>query len=100
MNKNYKNVGQAQDWRMTMLHYQYHCACCNKVVNSADKECPECGSHNIRSPFGFWIFCILTCLAVAILFKSVQVYLQQHDTDTPAQMNIFEILQHDEKTNK
>ena len=29
--------------------YQYHCACCDKVVASTDKECPYCGSHHIRS---------------------------------------------------
>ena len=83
------------------MHYQYHCACCNKVVASSDKECSECGSHNIRSPYGFWIFCILSCLAVAILFKSVQVYLQQHDAEAPTtQLNIFEVLQHDDKVNR
>ncbi len=31
--------------------YQYHCACCDKVVASTDKSCPYCGSHHIRSPY-------------------------------------------------
>ena len=25
-------------------------ACCETVVASTDKDCPNCGSHNIRSP--------------------------------------------------
>ena len=79
------------------MHYQYHCACCNKVLASSDKECSERGLHNIRSPYGFWIFCILSCLAVTILFKSVQVYLQQHDTEATTQLNIFEVLKQDGK---
>ena len=55
------------------MHYQYHCACCNKAVASTDKECNQCGSHNIRSPYGFWIFCVTVCLAAAIMFKVVHV---------------------------
>ena len=39
--------------------YQYHCACCDKVVASTDKSCPYCGSHHIRSPYGLWMFCVM-----------------------------------------
>ncbi len=52
-----------------MLYHQYRCACCNRVVESSEKECGTCGSHNIRSPYGFWLFCILACLAAAVVFK-------------------------------
>ncbi len=76
--------------------YQYHCACCNRVVESTDKECIDCGSHNIRSPYGFWIFCILTCLAAVIVFKVVHVYLQDHQ-ETPVQTSLLTVLQQGEK---
>ena len=56
-NKNKK--GQKQGGKAML--YQYHCACCETVVASTDKDCPNCGSHNIRSPFGFWIFCSMSC---------------------------------------
>nr|EKW7790676.1 hypothetical protein [Acinetobacter baumannii] len=49
--------------------YQYHCACCDKVVASTDKSCPYCGSHHIRSPYGLWMFCVMACLAVVVVFK-------------------------------
>jgi hypothetical protein len=76
--------------------YQYHCACCDRVVESTDKECIDCGSHNIRSPYGFWIFCILTCLAAVIVFKVVHVYLQGHQ-ETPVQTSLLTVLQQGEK---
>ena len=78
------------------MQYQYHCACCNKAVASTDKECNSCGSHNIRSPYGFWIFCNMACLAVAVTFKFVHVYLQDHQ-ETPKQQSIFDVLQQDNK---
>ncbi|AUX86988.1 hypothetical protein C3F34_13720 [Acinetobacter sp. ACNIH2] len=71
--------------------YQYHCACCDLVVDSDVKECPNCGSHNIRSPFGFWIFCIATCLAVVIVFKVAQVYLH-NQAEAPVQPTLLETL--------
>lgn len=81
------------------MHYQYHCACCNKVVASTDKECNQCGSHNIRSPYGFWIFCVTVCLAAAIMFKVVHVYLQDHQ-EIPMQQSLFDVLQQDSKNSK
>lgn len=74
-----------------MLYHQYHCSCCNQVVASTEKECPNCGSHNIRSPYGFWMFCILSCLAFAVIFKIVHVYLQDHQ-ETPTQPTLLEVL--------
>ena len=77
--------------------YQYRCACCNRVVESTDKECIDCGSHNIRSPYGFWIFCILTCLAAVIVFKVVYVYLKDHQ-ETPVQTSLLTVLQQGENS--
>jgi hypothetical protein len=77
--------------------YQYHCACCNRVVESTEKECIDCGSHNIRSPYGFWIFCILTCLAAVIVFKVVHVYLKDHQ-ETPVQTSLLTVLQQEENS--
>ena len=77
--------------------YQYNCACCNRVVESTDKECIDCGSHNIRSPYGFWIFCILTCLAAVIVFKVVHVYLKDHQ-ETPVQTSLLTVLQQGENS--
>ena len=74
------------------MHYQYHCACCNKAVASTDKECNQCGSHNIRSPYGFWIFCVTVCLAAAIMFKVEHVY-QQENKEIPMQQSLFYVLQ-------
>ncbi|ENV88398.1 MULTISPECIES: hypothetical protein [Acinetobacter] len=74
--------------------YQYHCACCNKVVSSTEKECPACGSHSIRSPFGFWMFCITACLAVVMTITVVQVYFQDHQ-DVPVQTTLLDVLNHD-----
>lgn len=76
------------------MMYQYHCACCNKVLNNTARECSECGSHHIRSPFSMWIFCIMACLVVAITIKLVHVYIQDHQ-DTPAQFNLFTALDKD-----
>lgn len=53
-----------------MMLYQYHCACCDKVVASTDKECPYCGSQHIRSPYGMWMFCVAACLAVVVVIKT------------------------------
>ncbi|AXY60366.1 hypothetical protein QR674_08105 [Acinetobacter chinensis] len=82
-----------------MLYHQYHCACCDKVVASVAKECPECGSHNIRSPYGFWIFCIVTCLVVIVIVKSVHVYLNSHQE--PAHPTLLDVLnQGNQKTSR
>lgn len=74
-----------------MLYHQYRCACCNRVVESSVKECGTCGSHNIRSPYGFWLFCILACLAAAVVFKVVHVYLQDHQ-EVPVQQSVLEVI--------
>ena len=71
----------------------YQCACCNKTVPSTTTACPECGSHSIRSPYGFWIFCLMTCLAAAIIFNVVHVYVKNHSQDVPAKDTIFSALQ-------
>ena len=74
-----------------MLYTQYHCSCCNRVVASNDKECPSCGSHNIRSPYGFWIFCLVACLIVAIIVKVGHVYLSDHN-EVPKSENVLEVV--------
>lgn len=74
------------------MHYQYHCGCCNKVVSSHDKECHHCGSHNIKTPYGLWLFCIFACLTAAIIFKVAHLYLQDHQ-NVPVQQGILSTLQ-------
>lgn len=75
---------------------QYHCACCDKVVASTDKECPYCGSQHIRSPYGLWMFCIAACLVVVVIAKVVHVYVQQSHEDQVMQKNsLFEIFKHE-----
>lgn len=63
--------------------YQYHCACCNHTLASSDKECPQCGSHHIRSPYGFWMFCLAACLAVAGVFHVSNIDHSQPETPKP-----------------
>ncbi|MGG2096094.1 hypothetical protein ABFY41_12310 [Acinetobacter haemolyticus] len=78
-----------------MMLSQYHCACCDKVVASTDKECPYCGSQHIRSPYGLWMFCIAACLVVVVIAKVVHVYVQQNHEDQVMQKNsLFEIFKH------
>ena len=55
-----------------MMLYQYHCACCDKVVASTDKACPYCGSQHIKSPYGLWMFCVAVCFAV-VMFIGIKV---------------------------
>ena len=71
--------------------YQYHCGCCNQVVESSEKACSNCGSHNIRSPFGFWIFCVLIFLAAVIGFIVGHIYLQDHQ-EIPVQQSVLEAI--------
>lgn len=78
------------------MHYQYHCACCDKVVEASQKTCNDCGSHHIRSPIGFWLFCIMTCLIAAIIVKAVHVYLQ-NSQEAPVATSLFEILKEENK---
>ncbi len=75
-----------------MMHYQYHCACCEKTVQSSEKVCQSCGSQNIRTPYGFWMFCIFACLMVAIVFKVGHVYLQDHQS-VPVQQGFLNSLE-------
>ena len=74
-----------------MISTQYHCGCCNQVVDSAEHDCPNCGSHNIRSPYGFWIFCVVTCLVVAVVFKLTQVYFQAPH-ELPKTYNLVQVM--------
>lgn len=78
--------------------YQYHCACCDKVVASTDKVCSECGSQNIRTPYGFWIFCIIACLAAAIVFKVAHLYLQDKQ-NVPVKQSFLDTLHQSDKAN-
>ena len=71
---------------------RYHCACCNRVVAAQVQTCPECGSHHITSPFGFWIFCVGICLALAIGLQAVHMYSQQEQHSLPEQQRLFEVL--------
>jgi len=57
-----------------MLYRQYRCGCCNGVVASYEKECPRCGSHHIKSPYGFWILCFLVCFSFIVIFKLIHFY--------------------------
>lgn len=79
------------------MHYQYHCACCNKIVASTEKECSDCGSHNIRSPYGFWAFCILSCLIAAVLVKSIHVYMSSAH-EIPTSNSLLHLLKHEQNT--
>ena len=79
-----------------MLRYQYHCACCEKVVDSTEKSCSNCGSHHIRSPFGFWILCLVACLVTAIVFKVVHLYVQSQQ-EVPVQHSILDVLKEEDK---
>lgn len=74
------------------MQYQYHCACCNKAVSSTDTSCPNCGSHSIRSPYSFWMLCLLACLAASVVFKVVHVSSQAQQ-DVPTKDTIFNALQ-------
>ncbi len=76
--------------------YQYHCGCCDKVVASNQKACHECGSQNIRTPYGFWLFCIFACLIAAITFKLVHVYLKDHQS-VPVQQSFLDSLNQSNK---
>ena len=73
--------------------YQYRCACCNQVLSSTDKSCPNCGSHNIRSPFGFWFFCVMTCFVVAIGVMAGKLYLKQNQDEIEPKKAITDFLQ-------
>jgi len=93
INKN-NNAGIRR--RFTMI-LQYQCACCNEVVSSTQKVCPKCGSQHIKSPYNLWIFCLAACFVVAITFKIGHVYVKNHQTETPTQVTLLDVLQQDSK---
>ncbi len=79
--------------------YNYHCACCNHVVSATEKECGQCGSHHIRSPYGHWIFGLLACLVVVVVFKAAHIYLQQEHLEIiPNQPTLLDVLNQDGKS--
>lgn len=77
---------------------RYHCACCEHVLSSADKECPHCGSHHIRSPISMWIFCVVASLVVALTLSLIHAYITNH-ADTPRQQTLLEFLNRDKAPN-
>lgn len=81
------------------MHYRYHCACCEKIVESTVKECTNCGSHNIRSPFGFWLMCLIACFCAAIIVKTVHIYLKNHQ-EAPVATSFLEILKQENKVGR
>lgn len=74
-----------------MLGEQSRCACCNQAVEADTHTCPECGSHQIKSPFGFWVFCIVTCFALVIALQLTHSYLKHEQQVLPEQQRLFEI---------
>ncbi|TXJ03650.1 MAG: hypothetical protein E6Q26_03405 [Acinetobacter sp.] len=84
-----------------MMLYQYHCACCDKVVASTDKACPYCGSQHIKSPYGLWMFCVAVCFAVVIIIQLAHLYVQHQQDDRSVQGNsFFELFQQNPNTAK
>ncbi|MFW2078040.1 hypothetical protein ACG94X_09990 [Acinetobacter sp. ULE_I010] len=78
--------------------YQYRCACCSEAVTSTEKVCPKCGSQHIKSPYGLWVFCIFACLFTVISFKVGNIYIQNHNIETPSQVSLLDVLQQSSKT--
>ena len=80
--------------------YQYHCACCDKVVASTERVCPYCGSQHIRSPYGLWMFCVAACLVVVVFVKVVHTYHQYvHQNDQIEQgHSVLEIFKKDNRS--
>lgn len=70
---------------------QYRCACCNHTVSASDKECSNCGSHHILSPHGFWIFCIVACFAVVIIFQLAKM-TGAVQPETPKPPSLIDVL--------
>lgn len=92
-----KNNNSAIQGDLNMI-LQYHCACCDEAVSSTQKVCPKCGSQHIKSPYGLWTFCLAACLIAAVTFKVGHIYLQNHNTETPAQVSLLSVLQPDSKS--
>ena len=74
-----------------MLSTQYRCSCCNQAVMASEKDCPNCGSHNIKSPYRFWIFCSITCLALVVILKMTQLYFTDH-REIPVTESFFKVI--------
>ena len=85
---------------MKSMLSQYHCACCNKAVNSTDKVCPKCGSHHIKSPYSLWLFGVFACLIAAITFKVSHVYFAEPKEESPNQVTLLDVLNQDSKNVK
>ena len=75
-----------------MLSLHYKCACCNHMLSAQDQVCSQCGSQHIKSPYGFWALCVISCLMAVIIFKVVHLYLQDQG-ETPRQISILKVLQ-------
>lgn len=73
------------------MFYRYRCACCNHVVSSDMRECPECGSHHIKSPINLWVFCVIACLGVVFIFTVINLYVKDYG-DVPRAKSIFEVI--------
>ena len=71
--------------------YQYHCACCDHALASTDKECPHCGSHHIRSPYGFWMFCLAACFVVVSVFHLANITAKTQP-ETPKPPSLIDVL--------
>ena len=73
--------------------YQYHCACCDKIVASTEKVCPYCGSQHIKSPYGLWGLCIVACLVIVVFVKLTHVHNQyQQNTKSLNNHSVLEIF--------
>ncbi|MCF8998141.1 hypothetical protein [Acinetobacter nectaris] len=70
---------------MYISHYK--CACCNQKRKLHQKSCPHCGSHALKSPFGFWSFCVFTCLGVAVAVTASNIYFHQTEDKQPTISN-------------
>jgi hypothetical protein len=70
---------------MYLSHYT--CACCNKKRKLYQKSCPHCGSHALKSPFGFWSFCFFTCLGVAFVVTASNFYFHTNEEKLPKLSN-------------
>lgn len=87
VDNNNKNVGQIR------LNGETQCTINITVLVAikeywlqAIKNVPNVARIISVAHMAFGYFAYSSCLAVAILFKSVQVYLQQHDTEATTQL--------------
>lgn len=71
---------------------QYTCACCNQIWQTNHLACSHCGSQQVKSPYSFWVFCLLSCLSVIMVIKGVHLYTEDH-RQVPQQISILKILE-------